>query len=888
MGFRTIDALNQICLLAGGAGGHRRTVRALNEWALRLGGAAGHSRTVAALNEISRRLGGLGGHARTVAALKEISLRLGGAGGHKRSAAALGAILARLGAEGLPAPAVPVYVFGDSNSDPIYSPGSWVGRTLAALDGRFFMPPGANMAAAGASAALAERQLPLLGALTAAWGPGVVWYHHGYNYSASAPSEAAAVFAAAKAMGHQVVWIVPGPWTSAAGQFVPALVDAYAGDPKVQVIRGDLMLAQATHTADNNHLNEAGDLVLRDALLGATAAVFGTDGGSLYDRHGLAPIPMTGAAGTVVGPATGQVPAGWVGSRNAGDGAVAFACVDEGGRPAVEVSIGGGSLATTAFLQLPSPGLALAWQAGDFIDGAFSGRLVSGSYERFGLHNFPSRPSAGSERSTSTAAGVWRSAGYNLPRAAAGAAVPVVVEVRCPAGESLVLRVWDVAAWKRQVPQFAPVLDRGGVPEIGAAVAGEPATVGGGSWFGRPNEVSLGYQWQVDGADVAGATAASWAPSAAYAGRSLRCVVTATNAAGSTRWTTFPRTVANAAAAAPAISGTAAIAGGGVVGTAQTVTGFTVGGVPAPTLALSWRRNGVEVGTGPSYLPSAADLGAALTCVLTATNAGGTATAETAAVTVVAAEPSRQPETEAFAARLAALGGAAMDGGQIQAFDAFYVAAKGSSWWSKVAALHVPGLHDPQAANIDLVDPARTATHAGSAAPASWSAALGWTAKNNAGVVFGVDPGAVVSRDSAAVFLWYTDATPATNESIFDLTSNDGTLQLRQQGANGLLSARVNCASSQNLLAVGTAPGFRCASRTAGSLTTLYGPAGTGVGTSGTASQPVGATEVGLWSTGPNPRRSVAVAGLARGLDAAEMLGLRDALAALASAFWLG
>jgi hypothetical protein len=44
MGFRTIDALNQICLLAGGAGGHRRTVRALNEWALRLGGAAGPSR----------------------------------------------------------------------------------------------------------------------------------------------------------------------------------------------------------------------------------------------------------------------------------------------------------------------------------------------------------------------------------------------------------------------------------------------------------------------------------------------------------------------------------------------------------------------------------------------------------------------------------------------------------------------------------------------------------------------------------------------------------------------------------------------------------------------------------------------------------------------------
>ena len=246
MAFRTIDALNQICRLAGGAGGHRRTLRALDEWALRLGGEAGHSRTVAALNEISRRLGGVGGHARNVAALNEISLRLGGAAGHRHNAAALGAILGRLQAGGGPAPAVPVHVFGDSNSDPIYSPGSWVARTLAMLDGRFFMPPGANMGAAGASATLAERQLPLLQALTDAWGAGVVWYHHGYNYSAAAPNEAAAVFEAAKAMGHEVVWILPGPWTSAAGQFVPGLIDAYAADPKVHVIRGDLMLAQAT------------------------------------------------------------------------------------------------------------------------------------------------------------------------------------------------------------------------------------------------------------------------------------------------------------------------------------------------------------------------------------------------------------------------------------------------------------------------------------------------------------------------------------------------------------------------------------------------------------------------------------------------------------------
>jgi hypothetical protein len=65
----------------------------------------------------------------------------------------------------VPVDPVPVFVFGDSNSDPLYSPGGWVSRTLAALDGRFFTPPGGNMAAAGKAADFAVRQRPFLAAL---------------------------------------------------------------------------------------------------------------------------------------------------------------------------------------------------------------------------------------------------------------------------------------------------------------------------------------------------------------------------------------------------------------------------------------------------------------------------------------------------------------------------------------------------------------------------------------------------------------------------------------------------------------------------------------------------------------------------------------------------
>ena len=43
-----------------------------------------------------------------------------------------------------------------------------------------------------------------------------------------------------------------------------------------------------------------------------------------------------------------------------------------------------------------------------------------------------------------------------------------------------------------------------------------------------------------------------------------------------------------------------------------------------------------------------------------------------------------------------------------------------------------------------------------------------------------------------------------------------------------------------------------------------------------------------MWSqSGVNNRRSVAAMGLAEGLDAGEVLGLRNALADLGAAFWL-
>lgn len=58
-------------------------------------------------------------------------------------------------------------------------------------------------------------------------------------------------------------------------------------------------------------------------------------------------------------------------------------------------------------------------------------------------------------------------------------------------------------------------------------------------------------------------------------------------------------------------------------------------GFPAPTFSYNWRRNGVSTGvTTQDYTLSAADLGATLDCIVTATNSSGTPTATTVSVSV--------------------------------------------------------------------------------------------------------------------------------------------------------------------------------------------------------------------------------------------------------------
>lgn len=85
------------------------------------------------------------------------------------------------------------------------------------------------------------------------------------------------------------------------------------------------------------------------------------------------------------------------------------------------------------------------------------------------------------------------------------------------------------------IPDEVPPTEAPGVVDVphvmGNGVVGDTLSCTMGNWTGEPT--GYAYQWQRDGADIA-ETDDSYAIVAADAGHSLACVVTASNAIGST------------------------------------------------------------------------------------------------------------------------------------------------------------------------------------------------------------------------------------------------------------------------------------------------------------------------------------------------------------------
>lgn len=203
-----------------------------------------------------------------------------------------------------------------------------------------------------------------------------------------------------------------------------------------------------------------------------------------------------------------------------------------------------------------------------------------------------------------------------------------------PADQVAILQLFDLVGGVVETPSSAPVNTSAPVLS-GTARVGQELTVTTGSWSGNPAP-TFTRQWKRGSANV-GSGGLTYTLVAADAGAIMTCVVTATNSEGSTSATssaTSAVTQTPANTVAPALTGTAQ------VGSTLTITNGTWSGSPIPTYARQWKRGASDVGTGAStYTIIAADAGQIMTCVVTATNSAGSASATSNATAAVTSIP---------------------------------------------------------------------------------------------------------------------------------------------------------------------------------------------------------------------------------------------------------
>jgi uncharacterized protein YukE len=155
-----------------------------------------------------------------------------------------------------------------------------------------------------------------------------------------------------------------------------------------------------------------------------------------------------------------------------------------------------------------------------------------------------------------------------------------------------------------------------------------------GTWIGTP-PISYGYQWQVCNAageackDIAGAVESALKLSPSLVGSTLRVVVTATNAAGSTSATSSATGLVGALL--PSNSALPSILGLLQDGQLLSALPGTWSGTPLISYAYQWQSCPILTGectdipgaTSASYTAGPLDVGSALRVVVTATNSAG-------------------------------------------------------------------------------------------------------------------------------------------------------------------------------------------------------------------------------------------------------------------------
>jgi len=232
---------------------------------------------------------------------------------------------------------------------------------------------------------------------------------------------------------------------------------------------------------------------------------------------------------------------------------------------------------------------------------------------------------------------------YTLSSGAIGTTIRSVVTASNSAGSAAAASL----ATTPISPPPAPTT--GAAPTVsGSAVRGQSLTTNNGSWSNSPRSYS--YQWEDCNssgnscATIAGATASSYTLASADVGDTVRAVVTATNATGSSAATSAQTGSVTAAPPAPSSTSAPTVSGTDVQGSTLTTSDGSWSGSPT-SYTYQWQDcdtsgnncSNISEATSGSYTLQAGDVGATLRSVVTAVNGvDSTSVSSAATATIIA------------------------------------------------------------------------------------------------------------------------------------------------------------------------------------------------------------------------------------------------------------
>jgi hypothetical protein len=229
------------------------------------------------------------------------------------------------------------------------------------------------------------------------------------------------------------------------------------------------------------------------------------------------------------------------------------------------------------------------------------------------------------------------------------------------------------------VNTVAPTVSPSGTQSTGTLI-----TSNVGTWSGV-SPITYEYKWTRNGVAISGATASTYTIQSADDGTTIRVEVKGSNAYGESSFIVSSNSVSAINAVAPSNTVAPVISGTAVVGQVLTSTTGTWTGTAPITYSYQWKRGATNVGTNSStYTLVQADAGntSNITCVVTATNAGGSANATSNTIAQIL-----DADASSFNGRVTTAGGT-LSTTEINAINTLTIQMKLDNIWSSMKIIY--------------------------------------------------------------------------------------------------------------------------------------------------------------------------------------------------------